>query len=124
MKRKTNNENILEKNKKNNNKKNKKLSKIKFWILKHIQYDEIIIYEKIGVLDPLITAITIPFVSTITTFPLNFLNVNYQNFKYEIFPDYNHLVFVLDLKAKASFRIVDFIISIIQEKLHKLNNRI
>lgn len=113
-----------EKNQRKQKKQGLKIStKVKFWFFKNIQYDEVCIEEKIGALNPLLTAYALPFVATITTFPLHFLNVNFRNFQYNILPDYNQLIFVLHLKAKASFRIIDLIMSIFQEFLHKLCTR-
>lgn len=106
-----------------NKKKSKLFSKIKLWFLKTIQYDEIVIYEKIGVLDPVITSYALPVLSIITAIPLNFFHINYQNFNYLILPDYHHSIFVFNLKGKASFRMIDLIISIIKNFLHKLFTR-
>lgn len=110
---------------KNKEKKNKILNfkKIKFWFFRHIKYEKVNIYEKIGLLDPAITAFSIPFLSAIITIPLFFLNIDYDNFKYKSIPDYNNLVFVLDLDANASFSILNILQCIIKEKLSRLNSR-
>lgn len=104
---------------KNSESKNKTSKRILSWFFKNIRYDEVIIFEKVGVLNPFITSMTLPVVSLITTIPLNLFKINYNKFKYEIIPDYNNFILQFRLDAKASFRIISLIKCIIKEKVAK-----
>lgn len=121
------------KEKKSNKKFSKKNTKIrnrKFTpqilkvLVKNLHFEKLYISEKIGLYEPIITALSVPFLATLTNMPIQFLKVNYNNFHYEIAPVYNELEFYLELDAKISFRLIDIISSIINEKLSKLFMRI
>lgn len=114
LKKKEHNQNYDENLNNNTNKKSKKnkskSNNIKLWFFRRIRYEYLTIYEKIGLLNPILTANALPIISTATMIPLNFFNINYKNLKYEIIPDYNNFIFVLDLKSKASFRLINLVI--------------
>lgn len=100
-----------EDNKVDAKKKKLKISnKTKLYFLKKLNYDEIKINEKIGILDPSLTAISVPILSLVTTIPINYYNLKLKHFNYNIVPDYNNLIFKFELEAKASFRLISLMI--------------
>lgn len=110
-----------EKSTSNGKKKNKKktiLDNIKIWFLKNIYYENVKIYEKVGVATPFLTSIFLPIVATMTTFPLHFFKMNYHHFQYDIIPDYQELHFSFQLNATASFRVIDLFKSILIKRIN------
>ena len=101
-------------------KKQSNSKKILFEILKRSEFDKLELLEEIGLLEPSITAYTLPIISTITFFFFRKLNLNYNNFKYKINPLYTDLKFKLILEAQVSVKLIKIILSIINEKMHKL----
>lgn len=93
-------------------------------LARNMHFEKLSISEKIGLYEPMATALSIPILSTLTNVPLQFLKVNYNNFRYKITPIYNEFEFYLDVNAKISFRLIDIISSIINEKMSKLFMRI
>ena len=108
--------NVKEKNNDKNNiiaKRNKKVknnfqiflrSKFLPRFFKNIDYNEVKIYEKIGIINPFITSLALPFIALLTVIPLNYFKINYNKFKYEIIPDYNNLIVQFKLDANGYFR--------------------
>jgi len=101
--------------KKNKNQKSDIGKKFRNWFLFNIQYEELMIYEKIGVLNPFLTSMALPIVSTITMVPLNLFRINEKKLQYEIVPDYNNLLFQFRLDTTASFRIIDLFIRLLKK---------
>lgn len=122
LKEKKSNKKLGKKNTKIRNRKfAKKILKI---LVKNLHFEKLYISEKIGLYGPIITALSVPILATLTSIPIQFLKINYNNFRYEIAPVYNEFEFYLELDAKISFRLIDIISSIINEKLSKLFMRI
>lgn len=97
-----------------------KLEKLKIsrCILNCLTFENLGIYEEIGLLAPDMTALFLPILSNISMMPLNLLKIKFWNYK--IVPRYSELKFKAKVTAKISFRIIDLIYCIIKEFLHKL----
>ena len=95
-----------------------------FLMLKKVNIERLYVYEEIGVLTPLATALSIPVVSTVTISLVKNLQINPENFYYKINPNYTDLQFNLLLEADISFRIISVIFSIIKEKIAQINLKI
>lgn len=111
--------NFLEEKKKGIAKeKKRKKFKIFLCILRCLSFENLSIYEEIGLLTPDKTALFLPVLSNISMLPLNLLRI--ISWDYKIVPKYSELKFKANVTAKISFRIIDLIYCIIKEFLHKL----
>lgn len=93
-------------------------------VIKNLYFEKLVINEKIGLYEIIPTAFSVPILASITCLPLQFLKIDYNNLKYEIIPLYNEFKFEFCIDSIISFRIINVILSIINEKLSKLFLRI
>lgn len=103
---------LFKKGTKTSNKRSK-LKLLKLFI-KNLYFQKLYVGESVGLLEPAITALSIPILSVITFMPLQFLKINYNNFKYEIVPMYEKCGINLIINSEISFRMIDFILSAIK----------